>query len=58
MIPKKSSGHVGSAGVKFQVQPMTTPPIPQPQQQQEQEEQESIFRQPKQKRKKLKFQRE
>jgi hypothetical protein len=56
MLSKKSSGHVGSGGVKFNpVQPQQ--PIIQPQPQQ-QEIQETVFRPPKQKKTKLKFQRE
>jgi len=60
MVPKRSSGHVGSAGVKFTLQsqqPQQQPSqleLPPPQQ----ELQETVFRPPKQKTKKLKFQRE
>jgi len=55
MLPKRSSGHIGSGGVRFEVKPaITAPPPPQT----EQEQVETIFRQPKVKKTKLKFQRE
>lgn len=56
MLSKRSSGHIGSGGVRFEVKPVTVPQLqPQPT---EQEQTETVFRQPRQKPKKLKFQRE
>jgi hypothetical protein len=56
MLSKRSSGHIGSGGVRFEVK-QTVPTQPQPQPT-EQEQVETVFRQPRQKPKKLKFQRE
>jgi hypothetical protein len=56
MLSKRSSGHIGSAGVRFDPKP--TRPVQPEVKQTEQEPEETVFRQPKQKPKKLKFQRE
>jgi hypothetical protein len=55
MLSKRSSGHIGSGGVRFETKPTTQPPPPP---KPEQEPEETVFRQPRQKPKKLKFQRE
>jgi len=56
MFAHRSSGKIGSAGVK--PTPKDQKPAPMPQMEIKQEVEETVFRPPKEKRKKLKFQRE
>jgi hypothetical protein len=56
MFAHRSSGKIGTAGVKHQPVQKDQQPIPQVEIKQEIEE--TVFRPPKEKRKKLKFQRE
>ena len=57
MYSKKSSGHIGTSGVQFVI-PSKNMPIIKPNEEPEPMPVETVFRQPKQKNKKLKFQRE
>lgn len=60
MFAHRSSGKIGTAGVKPSPQPQQSQPQQERQERQrlEQEIEETVFRPPKEKRKKLKFQRE